>query len=250
MIQYTFNKDAKKPKKADVYIYDIIGDTWDGTTARQFAKDLAELGALDELNIFINSPGGVVNDGIAIYNTLVRHKAQKTAYVDGAAASIASIIPLAADKIITMKNASWMIHNPYAWAMGGADEFRRAADRLDMIRSTILAAYVERSAGKATEKQFSSWMDEEKWFTADEALAAGLTDEISDKEMFAAAAFAAIAKHDFSKFKNVPKSVLELQAAARAQSATSSPGAGAKKPHPAVVRSQARVLQIKARRTA
>lgn len=250
MIQYQFNKDAKKPKKADVYIYDIIGDSWDGTTARQFAQDLAALGLVDELNLFINSPGGVVNDGIAIYNTLIRHKAQKTAYIDGAAASIASVIPLAADKIITMKNASWMIHNPYTWAVGESDELRRAADRLDMLRGTILAAYVERSNGKATEKQFNAWMNEEKWFSAQEALAAGLTDEVSDKEV-AVAACATLAKFDFTKFKNVPKSLLELQATAKAQSSTNR-GAGSveRRPDPRLVRSKARVLKIAARRTA
>lgn len=253
MIQYTFNKDAKK-KKADVYIYDVIGDTWDGTTARQFAQDLAALGEMDELTIFINSPGGVVTDGLAIYNTLVRNKAYKTIYVDGQAGSIASVVAMAGDKIITMKNASWMIHNPYMFTVGGAEELRRAANRLDSLRETIIAAYTDRANGKSTDKQFGKWMDEETWFSAAEALEAGLTDEVSTQEI-AAAACAIIAKHDFSKFpfKKVPESLLAIQTAARAQSGKPADGSSIEglKNSPAAVRRKARVLQIaSAQRTA
>lgn len=250
MIRYQFNADKKNKKKADLYLYDVIGDSWDGTTARQFAQDLAALGALDELNIFMNSPGGVVTDGLAIYNQLVRNKAFKNVYVDGIAGSIASVVAMAGDKIVTAKNASWMIHNPYMFVVGDADELRHWAQRLDSLRDTIITAYVDRAGGKSDEKQFGKWMDEETWFNAQDALAAGLTDEVSDKELaIAALATAPIAKFDFSRLKNVPKSVLELQTAARAQSSTNAPGE-AKKQNPALVRSKARVLQIKARRTA
>lgn len=254
MIQYVFNKDTKKPKKADIFIYDVIGDSWDGTTARQFATDLAALGEMDELTIFLNSPGGVVTDGLAIYNTLVRNKAFKTVYVDGQAGSIASVVAMAGDKIITMKNASWMIHNPYMFTVGGAEELRRAANRLDSLREVIITAYTDRANGKSTEKQFGQWMDEETWFSASEAFEAGLTDEVSSQEI-AAAALAVFAKFDYSKFpfKKVPDSLLAIQAAARAQSSKPADGSSIEtvKNSPAAVRRKARVLQISsARRTA
>lgn len=237
MIRFQFNKSTDK-KKADLYLYDIIGDSWDGTTARQFAQDLAALGSIDELNIFMNSPGGVVIDGLAIYNTLVRHKATKNVFVDGLAGSIASLVALAGDKIVTAKNASWMIHNPYMFVSGDAAELRHWAQRLDSLRDTILGAYVDRSGGKATEKQFGAWMDEEKWFTAAEALDAGLTDEVSEKEI----AIAAFAKHDFSRFKKVPESLLQLVASVKAQIPAASVE---KKRQPLdVTRRKARCLQI------
>jgi len=249
MIQFQFNADKKNNKKADLYLYDIIGDSWDGTTARQFAQDLAALGALDELNIFMNSPGGVVTDGLAIYNTLVRNKATKNVYVDGIAGSIASVVAMAGDKIVTAKNASWMIHNPYMFVMGDADELRHWAQRLDSLRDTIITAYVDRS-GKADAKQFGKWMDGETWFNAQEALAAGLTDEVSEKEL-AIAAYAPIAKFDFTKYKNVPATLLELVATVKAQATTSSSVAPEKRQPLDVTRRKARVLQItSARRTA
>lgn len=249
MIQFQFNADKKNKKKADLYLYDVIGDSWDGTTARQFAADLAALGSLDELNIFMNSPGGVVTDGLAIYNTLVRNKAVKNMFIDGLAGSIASVVAMAGDKIVTAKNASWMIHNPYMFVMGDADELRHWAKRLDALRDTIVGAYTDRSNGKATEKQFGAWMDEEKWFSAQEALAAGLTDEVSEKDI-AIAACSGLAKFDFSKFKNVPDSLKQLVASVKAQAPSSTAPAEKRQPLD-VTRRKARVLQItSARRTA
>lgn len=246
MIQYQFNADKKDKKKADVYLYDVIGDSWDGTTARQFAQDLSALGNLDVLNIFMNSPGGVVTEGLAIYNILVRNKATKNVFVDGLAGSIASVVAMAGDKIVTAKNASWMIHNPYMFVVGDADELRHWAQRLDSLRDTILSSYMDRSGGKTTEKQFSAWMDEEKWFSAAEALEAGLTDEVSEKEI----AIAAMAKHDLSRFKKVPKTLLEMQAAAKAQIEASGSSVE-RRQNPILTRSNARVLQIlRTRKTA
>lgn len=244
MIQFVMNKDKANPKKADMYLYDVIGDSWDGTTARQFAADLAALGSLDELNIFINSPGGVVTDGLAIYNTLVRNRATKNMYIDGVCGSIATVVAMAGDKIVTAKNASWMIHNPYMFCMGDAEELRAYANRLDALRETIITAYVDRSNGKSTDKQFGKWMDNETWFSAQEALSAGLTDEVSEKEI----AIAAMAKHDLSRFKNVPASVKELVAQAKAQASTDSPGE--RRPNPVLVRQRNRILQGKVSQTA
>lgn len=198
-------------KEADLFLYDVIGDPWDGTTAKMFAADLKALGDLDTLNVFINSIGGSVWDGIAIYNQLVRNKARKKIYVDGIAASIASVIAMAGDEITTAKNGMWMIHNPIVSIfMASADELRQTADRLTAIREVILATYVDRAGAKTDVKQFGLWMNEEKWFSAQEALDAGLTDFVSEKDV----EIAAVAKHDLSRFRNAPAVLREQQVAA------------------------------------
>lgn len=250
-VGYTFKpKDAAKPKSADLFLYDIIGDSWDGTTAKQFAMDLAALGVLEELNIFINSPGGVVWDGVAIYNQLVRSKATKNVYVDGVAASIASVVAMAGDKIVTAKNAMWMIHDPYASVFGArADEMRQIAARLDAIREVIKQTYTDRAGGKTKETQFGDWMKEEKWFSSSEALAAGLTDEVSEKEIAIAALLkeddvrAQVFRDSLSKFKNVPEQLVTAVASAvTIVQPDNTSGAATRKKHPALVKANARML--------
>lgn len=231
-VAFTFNKTAAKT--ADLFLYDIIGDSWDGTTAKQFSLDLAALGPMDVLNIFINSPGGVVWDGIAIYNQLIRYKAVKNVFIDGVAASIASVVALAGDKVSTAKGAMWMIHNPYVNAFGmRAEDLRREADKLDMIANQIRGIYTDKANGKTTDKQFALWMQEEKWFTAEEALAAGLTDEVSDKVV----EIAALSRHDYKSFKNPPESLKAIVA--------NTAGTGQAVPHPALTKTSARLIARK-----
>lgn len=201
-----YRMEKKADKSADVYLYDIIGDSWDGTTAKQFSADLKAMGVVDVLNIFINSPGGSVFDGVAIYNTLIRHRAQKKVMIDGLAGSIASVVAMAGDIIEIAKNGMMMIHNPWAIMMGTAEDFRREADVLDQIGATILLTYVDRSSTK--EAQLKEWMDAETWFTADEAVAAGLADSVSERELQVAALLPNA--ETFKQFKNVPASLKAL----------------------------------------
>ncbi len=185
---------------ADIYLYDIIGDSWDGTTAKQFATDLKALDNPKTLNVFINSPGGAVMDGVAIYNTLRRHSARKVMHIDGHAASIASLVAMAGDDIFMAKNAMMMIHNPWAFAMGDAKGFRKIADDLEKMGQTMIETYAKRSG--STVSNVSDWMNAETWFTAKEAIEAGFADS-----MTAEVEAAALVKFDLSQYRNIPNSL-------------------------------------------
>lgn len=218
---------------AEVWLYDVIGDSWEGTTGKQFATDLKALGDVKTLNIFINSPGGSVFDGVAIYNVLRRHKARKVVQIDGIAASIASVIAMAGDEIRIALNGMMMIHDPWSIAIGTAEDFRKSADALDKVRESILNTYVERAT--ATEDDLSAWMTAETWFTAEEAVDAGLADDVTDE-----VAMAAFAGLDVSAFKHPPEAL--VAAITEAPAADPEP-IDEPKPHPAVAVMKARAVK-------
>ena len=181
----------------EIWIYDVIGDSWDGTTAKGFAADLKALGDVSTLRVYVNSPGGSVFDGVAIYNTLRRHRARKEVTIDGLAASIASVVALAGDEIAIAENGMFMIHDPWTIAAGSAMELRKTADTLEAIRETLIGTYAARSGGDAEE--IGNMMAEETWFTAAEALEAGFVDQVIESvEM------AALARHDLTPFHRSP----------------------------------------------
>jgi len=161
-------------ESADVFIYDVVGDSWIGTDAGTFVKQLNAL-KTKRINLRINSPGGSVFDGMAIYNALARHSAEVTSYIDGLAASIASVIALAGKKVVIAENAMMMIHNPWSYAAGNSEELRKVADVLDQIKETIINTYATRTGLKRDE--IAKMMDDETWFTAEEAIAKKLADE-------------------------------------------------------------------------
>lgn len=164
-------------KKGEMFVYDEIS-RW-GISADSFSKELRNLGAVDDLDVYINSPGGGVFDGIAIYNQIVRHPAKnKTMHVDGIAASIASIILMAGTKIKMAANGTVMIHDPWAFAGGTAKDMRKMADSLDLTREQLLDTYAKRTGGDRA--AISTWMSDETWMNATEAKARGFADEISD----------------------------------------------------------------------
>lgn len=196
---------AKSSRKAEVLIYQDIGDGWvGGISAKRFADDLAKLGAMDEINIRVNSNGGSVFDGVAIFNTLKKNPARIVVDVDGIAASIASIICMAGDEIRMAANSFLMIHNPWIVASGTAGELRNIAARMDKVRETMLDTYANRP--KTTRSKVSEWMNAETWFTADEALAAGLIDGVSQELKMAALSW-----FDLSRYRNPPKQLLKAQ---------------------------------------
>jgi len=172
-------------ESADVYIYDVVGDPWVGLDAMTVVKQLNDLKS-KKINLRINSPGGYVSDGMAIYNAIARHPAEVTTYIDGLAASIASVIALAGKRIVIAENALMMIHNPWSLAIGDASEFRKQADILDQFKETIINVYETRTGEKR--EIIAKLMDDETWFTADDAVAAKLADEKSSA-MKAAACF-------------------------------------------------------------
>lgn len=162
-------------KSADLYIYgEIVDNTdWKWDESDVMPSDvlavLNQVEGLDELNIYVNSPGGSVFAGLAIYNILKRNKAKKIVHVDGVAASMASVIALAGDVINIPSNAFLMIHNPWTFAMGNANDFRKLADDLDVIASGALAVYMENVKEGVTEETIKGLLDAETWLNGEEA---------------------------------------------------------------------------------
>lgn len=196
-------KAAADGRRAEVYIYDYIGMF--GVEAKQFIDELNELDD-DEIDLRINTPGGNVFEGNAIYNALKRHKAKITSYIDGLAASMGSIIALAGDKVVIADNAMYMIHNPSAGAWGGAEDLRKTADTLDKIKSVMLNIYHAKSGIDVDE--LATMLDDETWLTAEECIDHGFADETVEGVQ-AAACFS---PEKFKGYKHVPESVIDKRA--------------------------------------
>lgn len=157
----------------DVHLYDVIG--WPFIEAQDLLYQIPK--NAKAINVYINSPGGDVFEGMAIYNFLIGHKADVNISVDALAASSGSLVAMAGDRI-EMKPASFMmIHNPYSMMVGDAEEMRKEADLLDKISNVFAEAYGAIS-GKSTD-EFLEMMKEETWFTPQEAIDAGLAHEIA-----------------------------------------------------------------------
>lgn len=179
---------AKANKTGELLIYgDILSsDPWgDGVTPTQIDAALKALGEIDTLNVYVNSAGGSVFAGMAIYNIIKRSKATtKNAYVDGLAASIASVIVMACDKVIMPSNAVMVIHDPEGGVIGDAADMRKMADALDKVRELILGVYREKT-GK-TDEELIPLLDAETWMTAEEAVEKGFADEVQAEVKIAA----------------------------------------------------------------
>lgn len=191
-------RNAASPK-AEVWIYEDIGENWwgEGLTAKKFVSELNAITA-GEIDLHVNSYGGSVFDGHTIYNALVRHPANVTTYIDGVAASIASVVALAGDTIIMPANAMLMIHDPLGMCCGGAEEMRSYADVLEKVRDTILNVYAEHST--KTRDELSAAMTAETWMTADDAVEYGFISEVAQPLKMAAHSPSQIV----ARFKNAP----------------------------------------------
>lgn len=185
-------RQAAEPGTLELYIYgDVEGDYydwWSGeiirseTSANAFRDALASYPDVTEIRLYINSYGGSVFEGTAIYNQLRRHPAHKTVYVDGFACSIASVIAMAGDTVVMPRNTMMMIHNMWMCAEGNAAALRKAADDLDTINAAGRAAYLEKAGGKLNEEKLAEMMDAETWLTAEECIALGLADEYAEAD--------------------------------------------------------------------
>jgi ATP-dependent protease ClpP protease subunit len=170
---------------AEILLYDVIGG-W-GVSAKQFAEDLKALGG-GSITLRINSPGGDVMEGAAIYNILKADGRPVTAYIDGLAASMASVVAMAAGRVVMPANALMMIHNPWTVSAGDAERLRKDADLLDKIKGQIVGAYEAKCGAKKTHDEIVAMMDAETWMDGKEAVEAGLADECGEELKAAACA--------------------------------------------------------------
>lgn len=188
---------------AELYIYGEIG-FW-GITAQDVAGALQGITA-STLHVRINSPGGDVFDGVAIYNLLLRFSGRVVVHVDGVAASAASIIALAGEEVL-MAEASWaMIHRAWACACGPSGEMRRVAELLDKVDANLAGIYSRQM--EITPEAAIAMMDAETWLTAAEAVAQGFADALEERPAVEAA-------FDFSLFKNTPDRLAAARGSAR-----------------------------------
>jgi ATP-dependent protease ClpP protease subunit len=173
------DEDNATDEVTPVYIYDVIGDSWweDATPASEFIKQLSNI-KTPRIELHLNSPGGDIFDGVAIYNALKAHPAKVTVIVDALAASAASFIAQAGDEVVMTKAATMMIHDGSAMAWGPASVMRDTADLLDKLSNTVAEIYSDR-AGQTIEF-WRNLMIEETWYNSHEAVAAGLADEIGE----------------------------------------------------------------------
>ena len=199
-------KIENKSDRAEIWIYEEIGEdfwTGGGITAKSFQKELSEIKA-GQIDLHINSPGGVVFDGITIYNLLRQHPANVTTYIDGLAASIASVIALAGDRVVMAENALFMIHKASGMVMGTSDDMRDFAEKLDKVNGSIATTYISKT--KKDEKEVNDLMAAETWMTADEALEMGFVDEISgEADMAACAKFIPVMAK--AGFQHIPENI-------------------------------------------
>ena len=211
-----FKKDGKKvgsmslnvlnDDSAKLYFYgDIVSESWQ---SKYFTEDkcpqdivdfFAEIDRYKEVDIYINSGGGSVFGGMAIYNILKRHPGKKTVHIDGVAASIASVIALAGDEVICPSNAQIMVHKPWTALAGNADDMRKAADQLDIAQESIIAVYMQHTKDDITEEQMNQMVNDETWLTGAKAA------EVFNITVTESVEMAACAESTyFEKYKNIP----------------------------------------------
>lgn len=168
---------------AELYIYGDISayPQEDGVSAASLSMQLAALQGVSQINVYINSYGGDVSEGVAIYNALKRHSAKIVTYCDGMACSIASVIFMAGDERIMCNPSFLMIHDAWTYAAGNADDFRKAADDLDVITTASISAYMAHC--KISEQELREKMKAETWLTHTEALEMGFATGIMDAEI-------------------------------------------------------------------
>lgn len=202
-------------KSAEIMIYGDIStyeSYWDDSaiTPQKFNDELKALGDdVDDITVRINSNGGSVFAGVAIHSMLKRHKAKITVYIDGIAASIASIIAMAGDEIIMPNGSMLMIHLPWTFGMGNAKDFRKLADDLEEIGASMSDIYIARTG--IDKEELAQLLEDETWMSATTAVEKGFATRLEEDSQPIAASLRdgkAIIngiEMDLSKFKNAPK---------------------------------------------
>lgn len=214
--QSWYSIQGKGKGRAEILLYDEIGG-W-GISARRFASDLKALGDLDQIDLHIHSPGGDVFEGTAIYNLLKSHPAKVVVYIDGLAASMASVIAMAGDTVYMPENAMMMVHKPWGIQGGDADDMRRYAELLDKVETTLVMAYVSKT-GKG-EDEIQTLLKDETWMTGREAVEAGFADQLTEP----LAAAAQLTSKRMQEFAHMPEALNALMQP-RAQTTVTPPAA-------------------------
>jgi ATP-dependent protease ClpP protease subunit len=193
----------------EILLYDEIG-MW-GINAGDFVRELQMI-TTGNILVRVNSPGGDVFDGLAIFNALGAHPAKVQTHIDGLAASIASVIALAGDTVTAAENSFFMIHNPWSIVIGNATDMRDMAAILDKVTGQLIALYAEASGQAALD--VAAMIGAETWLTAAEAVASGFVDSILDEPLHAGEAATASAKaaevfagFDLSIYRNLPRAL-------------------------------------------
>ncbi|WLR44474.1 Clp protease ClpP (plasmid) [Bacillus carboniphilus] len=182
-IKPQFKAEEKyKENNTEITIYGDIGESWFGeaVTAKQINETLKNIDT-ERITIHLNSPGGDAFEGIAIYNQLKDHDAKVTVYVDGLAASIASIIAMAADELIMNKGSMLMIHEASTYAWGTKHDIQKTLNALEGIDKSLSDIYMTRYQGERSE--IETMITNETWFTSEEAVEVGLADKVNEVEV-------------------------------------------------------------------
>ncbi|MGN7613037.1 head maturation protease, ClpP-related [Magnetococcales bacterium HHB-1] len=188
-----FRMTAENQDVVKVEIYDRIGEY--GVSAQAFIDALKETAKTATLNLHINSPGGDVFDGIAIFNVLKRYQGKVNVFIDGIAASMASAIAMAGDDIVMPENTMLMIHDPSAVVMGTAEDMLKTAESLEKTKSSLVTIYRDKTG--LDEERIRAMMADETWLTAEEAVKTGFADRVETHVQITAS-------FDLSAFKNTP----------------------------------------------
>jgi len=203
-----FAAAMKNESELELLVYDSIGESWwgDGVTAKSIKAKLDEAGDVNKITVRINSPGGDVFEGSAIYSLLSQHKAEVEMYIDGLAASAAFTVAMAGDKIHISESAMMMCHNAWGMCIGDAREMEKTAEVLQKVSSTMCDIYSKKCGMSAEEVQLL--MDAETWMNAADAVEKGFADDVitrteeEDKEAKALAGSWDLSK---MRLKNKPK---------------------------------------------
>lgn len=209
-----------------VTLYDEIGAF--GAGSKEFLADLGKLSG-QHIHLRINSPGGSVVEGTAIYNALRRHEGGLTVHIDAMAASMASVIAMAGEPVYMADNALLMIHNPWTVSMGESKDLRKEADLLDKLKVNLRNAYVRKTGINAEE--IGAMMDAETWLDAVEAVALGFADAIEEGVAAAATATPEMLRARFDTFaKGKPMDNIEPTAAPEVEATVVSESAPVEQP--------------------
>jgi ATP-dependent protease ClpP protease subunit len=203
--------EESSPDSADVYIYDEIGESfWGGGISPQSLTDQINGLEVSTLNVYVNSPGGAAWDGVTIMNALRRHPAQVVVTVDGIAASAASIIAMAGDKVVMNRGSELMIHDAWGFVQGNATDMTDTAAVLNRLSDSLADIYAAKAGGDRA--QWRDAMQAETWYTAEEAVTAGLADEWVDATPSNAQASFDLGRYRFAGRAQAPTPRLSFEA--------------------------------------